>query len=112
MSTTEWKIRKLNDTLRTISDERARTRALENLASLLRRDSREAPVVTVAPSEGRFRLWCGKKDRDAGEEPMRDITLTDDERFELMEWLRTYAWKRKAHADELEAKLANGITDD
>ena len=102
---TKRNVQRMNDTLRTIRVERERVRALESLASILKKNHAEAAAVKVTPP-GRFRVWWRKSEMETGE-PVRDVVLTDDERFEFMEWLRDQAWKRKKRADEIEATLAN-----
>lgn len=99
-------VRQIRETLRRVDRERARVRVLENLADIMS-PSTETPLVVVEP-KGRIRAWLKRGDYEKAEPPVRDFILTDEERIELLEWLRHTAWERKKRANELEAEIEKG----
>ncbi|MCA0379804.1 MAG: hypothetical protein LCH36_10285 [Actinobacteria bacterium] len=96
-------IREIREKIRQVDSERARVRALESLADIVMQFTEER-TVTLSPA-GRIMAWLRKDDRLTGEKPARDITLTREERNELIDWLRLSAWQRKKRADAMEAEI-------
>lgn len=104
------KIEEIREKLRQIDNERARIRVLENLSNILTMRGREEPVVHLS-STGRIRAWFKRDDRLSGEQPVRDITLTSDERIELINWLKQTAWSRSKLIAEKESELTGHLED-
>ena len=93
---------RLRQELRYVDHYRERASALDGLGMHLECET-PGTVKEVSVKKGRW-FWRNK-DRP---EDVREIVLTDDERYEFAQWCKERAAKLRKQADDTEARLAGG----